>query len=515
MNPVPRTLAFVVAAFLSLGAAGLTYWSHRPAQMDWTAEIGEAFFPDFTDPNTATSLQVASFDKDASKTNSFSVEFKDGKWRIPSHNNYPADGKDRLKQTAASVIGITRGTLAGKTKDAHKQHNLLDPLDTAITETEGRGDRITLKAGDKTLVDFIIGKKKEGSSSTYYLRRADEDRFFLSEVKIELSTKFADWIEPDLLDLKKDDIQTILIDRYSVDESQGAIVPGEQSVLSRETATTDWSLKEITEGMKPKTSVINAMLGSFDDLKIVGVRRKPEGLSASLQEDGAIKVTQSALLDLQSRGYFYTKKGLVSNEGDMLVSTFNGVSYVLRFGEVFTGDDIDVEVGSSKETEKKPGEEPKKEGEPAADPEKEAAIKKSRFVFITAQFDEAALGPAPVEPKKPEAPKDDAPAAEPAKPADPAAAAAEAAATPDPKAEAKAAYEAALKQFETDSDVYRIRKKEYDEKKASGEKKAKALNTRFADWYYVISEDLFTELRVKPEDLVEPATASASRWTRC
>jgi len=478
--------------------------------MDWSAEIGEAFFPDFTDPNTATSLQVASFDKDASKTNSFSVEFKDGKWRIPSHNNYPADGKDRLKQTAASVIGITRGTLAGKTKDAHKQHNLLDPLDTAITETEGRGDRITLKAGDKTLVDFIIGKKKEGSNSTYYLRRADEDRFFLSEVKIELSTKFADWIEPDLLDLKKDDIQTILIDRYSVDESQGAIVPGEQSVLSRETATTDWSLKEITEGMKPKTSVINAMLGSFDDLKIIGVRRKPEGLSASLQEDGAIKVTQSALLDLQSRGYFYTKKGLVSNEGDMLVSTFNGVSYVLRFGEVFTGDDIDVEVGSSKETEKKPGEEPKKEGEPAADPAKDAAIKKSRFVFITAQFDEAALGPAPVEPKKPEAPKDDAPAAEPAKPADPAdAAAAAAAATPDPKAEAKAAYEAALKQFETDSDVYRIRKKEYDEKKASGEKKAKALNTRFADWYYVISEDLFTELRVKPEDLVEPATASA------
>ena len=78
----------------------------------------------------------------------------------------------------------------------------------------------------------------------------------------------------------------------------------------------------------------------------------------------------------------------------------------------------------------------------------------------------------------------------------------------DPLAEAKSAHEAALKKYETDSDVYRIRKKEYDEKKTSGEKQAKRLNARFADWYYVISEELFTELRVKPEDLTEPLVAA-------
>lgn len=513
MNPINRTLAFVVAAVLSLATAGLTYWSNRPVQMDDTVEIGQPFFPDFTDPNTATSLQVASFDKDASKANTFSVEFKDGKWRIPSHNNYPADGKDRLKTTAASVIGITRGTLAGKTKEAHKQHNLLDPLDEKSNEVEGRGDRITLKAGDKTLVDFIIGKKVEGSANKYYVRRQDEDRFFITDLKIDLSTKFADWIEPDLLDLKKDEIQAIVIDRYSVDESQGAIVPGEQSDLKRDTATSEWTLKETPEGMKPKASVINAMLGSFDDLKIIGVRRKPEGLSASLQGTGAVKVNNTTLMDLQNRGYFYTPKGLVSNEGDILVSTFDGVSYVLRFGEVFTGSDVDIEIGTADEAAKKPAEEPKQEGDAAkpADPAKDSAVKKSRYVFITAQFDGAALGKPPVEPTKPEPPKEDAAApaegdkpAEPAKPAE----GTPPAATPDPKAEAKAAYEAALKQYEVDSDVYRIRKKEYDDKKAAGEKKAKALNVRFADWYYVISEDLFDELRVKPEDLVEPATAA-------
>lgn len=523
MNPLPRTLAFVVAAVLSVGAAGLTYYSNQPAKLDSDAEIGEDFFPKFQDPNEATYLQVAKFDKDASKTATFSVEQKDGKWRIPSHNNYPADGKERLKQTAASVIGIKRGAPAGTNKEAHKDHNLLDPLDQSINETEGRGERITLKKGDVTLVDFIVGKKKEGSQNTFYIRKADEDRFFLSEVKIELSTKFADWIEPDLLALKRDDVKEIFIDRYSVDEGQGTIDQREKSILTRDSATADWKIEGIdTAAVKPKASVISAMLGSLDDLKIVGVRRKPEGLSASLQGSDSIKLTNSTLADLQNHGFFYhPKKGIVSNEGDMLVSTFDGVSYVLRFGEMFEGSDIEVEVGSQNETTKKPAasdatkEEEKKDGEKTEDESKKPDSKKNRFVFIMAQHDPRLLGEPPVEPVKPEPPKDDAPAeakTDEAKPTADAAAAegekkeGDAAAPPaaDPKAAAKAAYDEAMKKYQTDSDVYRIRKKEYDDKLAAGEKRAKELNARFADWYYVISEDLFDELRVKSEDLVEP-----------
>jgi hypothetical protein len=524
MNPLPRTLAFVVAAVLSVGAAGLTYYSNRPAKVTWDDEIGKEFYPNFQDPNDATSLQVSTFDKEASKTSTFSVEFKDGKWRIPSHNNYPADGKDRLKQTAASVIGIKRGTLAGTNKEAHKQHNLLDPLDQSINETEGRGDRITLKKGDTVLVDYIVGKKKEGPGNIYYIRKADEPSFFLSEVKIELSTKFGDWIEPDLLGLKRDDVKEIFLDRYSVNEAEGKIDQSEKSVLTRDSATADWKIEGIdTAAVKPKSSVISSMLGSLDDLKITGVRRKPEGLSASLQGDEAIKLTQSTLLDLQNHGYFYIpKKGIVSNEGDMLVSTFEGVSYVLRFGEVFEGSDVEVEVGSPNETTKKPAAEgEKKEGDkPAEEAKKDDAAadgedktsKKNRFVFIMAQHDPKLLGEPPVEPTKPEPPKEAAPAeAKPAAEGEAAKAegdkAAEPAAqTPEAKAaaDAKAAFDEAMKKYQTDSDVYRIKKKEYDEKLAAGEKRAKELNARFADWYYVISEDLFDELRVKSEDLVEP-----------
>lgn len=531
MTSIQRTLFFVVAAVLSAGVAGYTHWSSRPKAVDWSQGIGEEFFPEFTDPNSATSLSVAVFDKKAAKTGTFSVKYEAGKWQIPSHNDYPADGKDRLKSTAASVIGITRGTLAGRNKEAHKEHNLVDPLDEAAGDTEGRGQRITLKAGDKTLVDYIIGKKKEGTANTYYLRHADEPRFYLSELKIDLSTKFGDWIEPDLLDLRRDDIKSIILDRYSVDIVQRALTDGPKSLITRDIATADWKVEGLdATTLKPKASVINSMLAAFDDLKIVGVRRKPPGLSATLAEGEGLKVTQSDLDSLTAKGFYNVPgKGLLSNEGELIVSTFNGVTYVLRFGSVFTGSDIEVEIGGEK-VAAKPAAAPAADGEkkdpaaPAEEKKDDASVKKNRFVFITAQFSPEAIGDAPVEPTKPEEPKaDEAPAAaaDPAKPEEAKDPAAPAEAKegdkpaggpkPDPKVEAKAAYDKALKEYEAQKDVYKYQKKEYDEKVAEGEKQAKRLNARFADWYYVISEDLFEDLRVKPEDLQEPNTEALNK----
>ena len=37
--------------------------------------------------------------------------FKDNKWVIPSHYNYPADARDRLSKTAAAVMDLTKDTI--------------------------------------------------------------------------------------------------------------------------------------------------------------------------------------------------------------------------------------------------------------------------------------------------------------------------------------------------------------------------------------------------------------------
>ena len=72
---------------------------------------GEEFYPDFTDPNAATTLEVIDFDQETGAAIPFKVTFENGRWTIPSHNDYPADGKEQLAKTAAGVMGIKKEEL--------------------------------------------------------------------------------------------------------------------------------------------------------------------------------------------------------------------------------------------------------------------------------------------------------------------------------------------------------------------------------------------------------------------
>ena len=617
MSPINKTLAFVMCAVCSVGAAAITHYSFKPVRPDAAVDIGEPFFPEFNDPSKATSLRVAAHNEKTSKTDVFQVEFKDGQWRIPSHHNYPADGKDHLAKTAASMIGITRGQLVSSSDTALKTYGVLDPLDKDIVGTEGRGNRITLSAGDTVLADYIIGKKEGDGGDRFYVRAANENRVYLTEVKVDLSTKFVDWIQPNLLEAVSGNFRELILDRYEVDEAKGTINQGEVSKLTKKSSapTDPWKLEGLDETkFKIKDSVVNAMTRALGDLKIVGVRPKPAGLGASLKGEEGAALSPLDQIDMQQKGYFLTRDGgLLSNEGEFIAGLADGVVYKLRFGEVFTGSEVDIEIGSpakpadeaAKDTAAEAAKDASKVAEdskdPAKDPADEDAEKKeNRYVFITVQFDEKLLGEAPAEPVKPTPPEgykptkpaDDAarPAAGGETPKAPATETPKAEATPAapdsktdpstssldqadqslslagppadapagekatdaeakaeaPKEESKAAeaapgaeapaenappadqpaanppagdkpaetsappkdpnaeYEAALKKYEQELDEYRVRKQDYEEKIKKGQEQVKKLNDRFADWYYVISSELYKDLKVSPDQLFEP-----------
>ena len=79
------------------------------------------------------------------------------------------------------------------------------------------------------LADYIIGNKAEvagGEATTarYYVRNPGEEEVYIAECKMDLSAKFSDWIEPELLKVTGDDITHLTIDDYSFDEQQRAAV---------------------------------------------------------------------------------------------------------------------------------------------------------------------------------------------------------------------------------------------------------------------------------------------------
>lgn len=538
MNQNTRTIVFLAAAGVSVGLAVLTGWANRPNDTAGGYELGTPFFPEFKDPLAATSLQVVTFDKDAARKNVFNVEKKNGIWQIPSHHNYPADGEERLAKTATSMLGVERGALVSTSKDDQKRYRVLDPMDDSVTGTEGRGDRITLKEGDKTLLDLIVGDRVEGQDGIYYVRRPDEKQIYRARLgSVDLSTKFADWIKQDVLEIHSSDLVEMRIDPYHIDEVQGLKIQDEAPILlERKPPSTAWTLDGIDKSMeKEKVSVINAMSRALADLKIIGVRRKPESLVALFTGEGEARLTRAEQFQMQSAGFFVIPPGqFLANEGEVQAGTKEGVLYRLQFGEVFTGSDVDIEVGKPAEEAEEAAEstESAEEGaESAEDSDKDQSDdsqKRSRYLFVSCVFDESLIGERPEAPVAPTPPAEsDAGNATEEKPkegtgdnsagdagtqcadGDDNGAAADAQETTDQPhtPTPQELYEQQQAEYETKLAAYEDELKKYEDKVKAGEEKVEKLNRRFAEWYYVISADLYENLKVSRADLVEPVKA--------
>jgi hypothetical protein len=261
------------------------------------------------------------------------------------------------------------------------------------------------------------------------------------------------------------------------------------------------------------------MINTLDDLKIQGIRPKPAGIAAELKKSGNLRLDPLDFVDLQSKGFILASdpqgnQQLVSNEGEVIAATNQGVVYSLYFGEIFTGSALDIEVGNSgKEKDKKP-EEKSKAADSAKETDKKAdekaddgALKTSRYLFVTVTFDPSFIGDPPQKPAEPKKPaglkeKTDNEKKEETKPADQDKKEDKAKAEEKPSPEAE--YEIAMKKYQSELKTYEKQLKEYDEKVVKGNELVQQLNERFANWYYVISANSFETLRMSRKALIEP-----------
>ena len=466
MDETRKTLAFVAAAAVVTAAAFLA------APADPTPEAfsdrGEAFFPDFVDPNDAVSLEVIDFDEATGGIVAFSVVFKGTRWRIPSHHNYPADDKDRLARTAAGLIEVRKDDVVAEIAADHEALGVVDPLDESIASLSGRGKRVTIKDGnDNLLADLIVGRNVPGREGQFrYLRVPGQKRTYAARFDVDVSSRFGDWIEKDLLEVDQARIEQVILKDYSIDESTRMLDQRDTIVLSK--GDPDWTANRMRTGQNVDAVKMEDLLKALDELTIVGVRPKPAGLSRSLEDnDEGISITRSDLASLQQKGYYFTGDGqLVSNEGETQVRTEDGVLYTLRFGEIVygAGDEVTAGLAGAGGTggaggSVDPG------GFGAGSP---AGPGENRYLFITTGFD-AGLFP------------------EPSRPAD-------------------LGFQARADSLWTDAD--RTNADLHEKHEAwrqlvdTGRRTSADLNTRFAQWYYVISAESFDRIRLRRTDLV-------------
>ncbi len=163
MKELWKTLTFVAVAILLTGAAFVSTRDRRNVNATFNDQ-GQPFFADFKDPLACTDLEVVSFDPSTATASRFRVMFKDKKWVIPSHYDYPADAKDRLSKTAAAVMDLAKDTIRSDASEDQEAMGVIDPLDSKVSTLQGRGKRVTLRDASETgLADLIIGNEIRGS----------------------------------------------------------------------------------------------------------------------------------------------------------------------------------------------------------------------------------------------------------------------------------------------------------------------------------------------------------------
>src|SRR4051812_9227179 len=566
MSENAKTIAFVVVGVVAIVIGFAT--APSSAELDKNTLVGKNLTEKFDSPDAAKRLRVVRFDQDTGTAQQFEVAEQNGLWTIPSKDGYPADAARQMAEAATSLMDRKIISVVSNNAGDHEEYGVVDPLAPKLEPGQkGVGTRVTMSdAAGKPLVDLMVGKGVRDAEKQRYARIAGQDVVYVIEIDpSKLSTKFEDWIEKDLLKLHAWDLQQVLIKDYSAELTpvmtqdglrfQPTWDPRSEMTLAYSDTDAKWNPVKLS-AFDPKKGAqvdftpgkdeelneesLNGMKSALEDLKIVDVVHKPQGLSNNLKAGQDFMKNRDTLKELASKGFTpaVTKEGgsleLISSDGEVIATMKNGTQYVLRFGNL-----TNVTGGGQD-----------KEDKAAAKDAKDKKADKgdkgvNRYLFVMAQFDESAV-------KRPELQKlPDLPAKADAK-ADqkqaPAAGAEKATAKKDDasakKADAQKEDAAKKKEDPAKKDAAASAKKndttakkddaatkkdagsdkdlektigerkrieadnqkklnDYQELIKKGQENVKDLNLRFGDWYFVVSDDVFHKIRLSRDKVVK------------
>ena len=474
MKEFKKTLLFVI---LAVAAAGASWYVNRPIRTAQSADsgLGAQLFPDFKNPNDATSLEIIKYNSQTSEKSSFQVKQVNDRWSIPSHDNYPTDAQTQLIEAASDVMGLEILNQVSSDSGDQETYGVVDPDEKDLPPgSRGVGTKVVLRnAHGDVLLGLIIGDSVKNTKDQRYVRRVGQNPIFTTKVYTDkFSTNFGDWIEKDLLQIDVWDIKSITVNDLALKIQNGEPYLRDNGMMKfafDDQADPSWSLEEMTisdkngkikrlemrddEGLD--VARIGRLAQALDDLKIVDVRRKSDAFSKSLKQTGAVKVDVETQADLIAKGFCLLpipgpdgqqKITLLSTDGDITVNMGNGVEYVLRFGAIADN------VRSNQD---------------------ESAV--NRYLFVMVQFNPDGIKKPELEPV-PEAPNENSPDG---------AAVAE---ITQKIADVKAANEKKTKQYEAAV--------------ARAKEKVEKLNKRFADWYYIIDDEEYKKIHISRKDVI-------------
>ena len=126
-----KTAGFLAGALALVMAASLAEPDRRAASV--FSDEGEAFYPQFRDPQTVKAIEVVDYDEPTATARPLKVEFRKSRWVVASNNDYPIDVGDRLVKTSAALIDLRKDQVRSDLVQDHARYGPARPVTVRAT----------------------------------------------------------------------------------------------------------------------------------------------------------------------------------------------------------------------------------------------------------------------------------------------------------------------------------------------------------------------------------------------
>lgn len=335
MNESAKTALWLGAAVVLVIAAVSIEPEARQSEM--FSDQGELLFPRLTDANLVKSIEVIDYNESEAVARPLKAEFRNNRWLLVSHNDYPAEARDRVARTAASLVGLKKDAVVTDRFEDHAQYGVIDPLDAKVSSLSGRGKRVTLRdASGAPLADLVLGNQEKSREGYRYIRVPGQKRVYAVKTDAEPSARFEDWVESNLLRLNQAQLKRIVMLSYPVDQLTGRLGAPVRTVLSR--ASPEWKQESGPALSKPK---IQSLVSALCSIRVAGARPAPPELAAQLRGGKGLELTLDLVMGLRQRGFYITPDGrFFAAGGEVIIETEAGANTTLRFGDIATSQEL-------------------------------------------------------------------------------------------------------------------------------------------------------------------------------
>jgi hypothetical protein len=213
----------LVAGLVSALAAWFYPWPEVAARSDL---VGKPLFESF-EANDVRTITVTEYDADRNGVNQISLRRSGDTWVIPARQNFIANDSQQISQAINSVNASVLEIRSNDLQD-HVEFGVIDPLEFESTPARNSlGRKIVLQdRNNRELASLIVGSSPRDDANVNQTRRfvriAGKPGVYVVELPFDaLTTDFSRWVSPNLFEISDgSEIQKLLIQSFQRSKEQ-------------------------------------------------------------------------------------------------------------------------------------------------------------------------------------------------------------------------------------------------------------------------------------------------------